>query len=111
MAAHSSSVSVSLLAVVPQSGTPTKRSSGHSSLAAKVPVSPKTGNKVVDSDNEARRECFMTIIDTLMDKPNHIWPLFAELQKRLREENKTIATVSADTFVTWGPSANGTKTS
>ena len=64
----------------------------------KVPVPIKTGNKVVDSDNTARRECLMNIIDTLVDNPVHIWHMYTDLQKRLRDDLRQLSEVSADKF-------------
>lgn len=49
----------------------------------KVPQPPRTGNPISDGDADARRECFMTIIDVLQEDPSEVLPTFNELTKRL----------------------------
>lgn len=71
---------------------------GHSTVASRIPAPSKTGNTIVDSDNEARRECFMPIVHKLLDKSAHIWPMFAELHKRPRDEAQPLNAPTGDTF-------------
>lgn len=63
----------------------------------KVPQPPRTGNPILDGDADARRECFMTIIDALQEDPSEVLPTFNELTKRLRMKAKQLQ-VEGDKF-------------
>lgn len=69
----------------------------HTPLAMKVPQPPRTGNPILDGDADARRECFMTIIDALQEDPSEVLPTFNELTKRLRMKAKQLQ-VEGDKF-------------
>lgn len=62
----------------------------HTPLAMKVPQPPRTGNPILDGDADARRECFMTIIDVLQEDSSEVLPTFNELAKRLRMKAKQL---------------------
>lgn len=73
------------------------RVGAHTPLAMKVPQPPRTGNPILDGDADARRECFMTIIDALQEDPSEVLPTFNELTKRLRMKAKQLQ-VEGDKF-------------
>lgn len=67
----------------------------HSPAALKVPAVAKTGNPDADQDSEARRECLMKLIDTLIEQPMHVLPVYTELQRRLRQASTRVQTNDA----------------